>query len=880
MNLWQNNKKILSSLVVVVIVINIAGGVLFAPKPAEAGYFYKGLVITAGIAGVACYVSVVCAGAVVAGGGALAVAAGSVKVLAGTVAAVSATYMVASTADTLSDYTDGSWFSNLFASLGSVVFSIVNYIYRLITPILNGIISYSLDTTLMPLDTIQKGWSIVVSVSNIFFIFILVYISISTILGLAAGSTYKMLGKLILVALLINFSLVFTKVVIDATNIVARQFWVSSSTVNKDGEPPDIAGTIAQAYNLGNIIAQTEAINKDIAGKSGKDVETVRSSVKLGAMQIGLMYFMVSAFILVTCYVIGYAAILFIIRFVKLLVIMVLAPLAFVGAILPGTEKYSKEWWGTLSGEALVAPAFLFFIYLSISMITGGDSFLPSSTFSYDQATMFLIANEIPTNHTLQTTLQNVAIVFFRFALITALLLASIEVAKKLAGESAKMASGLAGLAFGTGIGVAAYTGRKTIGRFGQAAYEGLADKNFRGAATLRSFADTARKGSYDIRNATVVGGALESAAQAAGMTNEKAIGFSVEKGGFYTKQGVSAGGFKKESEEERAKKETQGKELRADERRIRTDRAKAELNKPSMTQEEYNAATDDEKKAFDTSVQKNLELLNQDELLTTVGDNMSDSTKTHVLRNLNASALKTINEKGNLDDANKKELRTIVVANATRNPDGQRHYRQELRNERLRDSSTAPAIIQADLKQLTREELLITAGTDMSDTNKKHILENLNASQLKTVNEFGSLSDDDKKTLRTIIESNSASNPSGAEYYNKERETEEIKKKIDDAAEEIQSIINHGTGATTGNAMDGFVAGNLTNEILTKLPTAIITNPKFAEHLGSSQLAALQRSGALETAIQRGLVKSAVLSGANQSGKNYMNSNAGKLLW
>ena len=61
--------------------------------------------------------------------------------------------------------------------------------------------------------------------ANICFIFLLVYAGIRLILGVGKFNAKSMIVNVILMAVLINFSLFFTKIIIDAGNITARIFY-------------------------------------------------------------------------------------------------------------------------------------------------------------------------------------------------------------------------------------------------------------------------------------------------------------------------------------------------------------------------------------------------------------------------------------------------------------------------------------------------------------------------------------------------------------------------------------------------------------------------------------------------------------------------------
>jgi hypothetical protein len=69
---------------------------------------------------------------------------------------------------------------------------------------------------------INQGWGVIRDIANVMFIFILLYIAIRHILQMGSSNTKRLLTSLIIAALLINFSLFFSKVIIDAGNIFSQ----------------------------------------------------------------------------------------------------------------------------------------------------------------------------------------------------------------------------------------------------------------------------------------------------------------------------------------------------------------------------------------------------------------------------------------------------------------------------------------------------------------------------------------------------------------------------------------------------------------------------------------------------------------------------------
>ena len=91
--------------------------------------------------------------------------------------------------------------------------------------ILDFFVYYSTNSSSYTNEFVSQAWGAVRDIANIFFIITLLYIAIKTILGLNVTDNKRLVGAVIIVALIINFSLFTTKVVIDTSNILAKVFY-------------------------------------------------------------------------------------------------------------------------------------------------------------------------------------------------------------------------------------------------------------------------------------------------------------------------------------------------------------------------------------------------------------------------------------------------------------------------------------------------------------------------------------------------------------------------------------------------------------------------------------------------------------------------------
>jgi hypothetical protein len=324
---------------------------------------------------------------------------------------------------------------------------------------------------------IEIGWKLFRDLANLCFIFILLYIAINTILQTKGADTKRLLIRVIMVALLLNFSLFFTKVVIDASNILALQFYEQMGGAGT-GPNTGIAGNFIEGLKLETLYKGDEPAE----GEEGKP-PAGRNILIVSLGGAGL--------IIVTAFVFIVAALLFVSRTVILIFLMVLAPVAFLAMVLPKTEGRWKEWLETLLKESFFAPLYMMMIYLVVRIIAGG----------YGKDGTASLADLLKGNDSSVGTL-------YTFMVLIALMLGSLVIAKTF---STKMGD-ITRKAIGGGlVSSGAWLGRRTAGRLGNSiANSGLvnnwatSDNVFARSAgrTLRNVGDAAGKGTFDLRNA------------------------------------------------------------------------------------------------------------------------------------------------------------------------------------------------------------------------------------------------------------------------------------------------------------------------------------------------------------------------------------------
>lgn len=423
-----------------------------------------------------------------------------------------------------------TWTVNkFFQFIGFLLLFVAGVILWMAGTLLNIAINVSvvhMSSIIGSIGVLNEAWRVVRDLINMAFIFILLYISISTILG-GWKDTQKTVVKLIVAALLINFSLFFTKIVIDSSNILALQFYsaiapahVASQQAGStpggwiqtirdtDGGMSDI---FADAVRVTATFNPQESVNSIDASNFGDNFDAEKLTDGNNYATIAIVG---SVFLLILSFVLFTGAFLFIIRLVMLMLLMIASPIAFAGMMLPKFKNISSKWWKNLLDQAFFAPVFMIFMYL-VALIVTSDGF-KQMTVGENLSNAFVGQGNI--------------VIILNFFIVIALALAAIVVSKSMMGSMARggvnWATKTAGkLSFGT----AGFLGRQFVGRGASALARSeavqAAARRIPLGRQLYSGVQKVSKSSFDARS-TGLGKGLASGAGVR-------IGSSGRKGGF-----------------------------------------------------------------------------------------------------------------------------------------------------------------------------------------------------------------------------------------------------------------------------------------------------------------------------------------------------------
>ncbi|MFA4941061.1 MAG: hypothetical protein WC582_00480 [Patescibacteria group bacterium] len=249
-------------------------------------------------------------------------------------------------------------------TVGGAVAIILSWIAYLITALIgmmttafiNLLIQVAQFSDIINVPTVVNGWIIIRDLCNMAFILILLLISFATILRVESYDVKKILPKLLIMAVLINFSRTIFGLMIDFSQVVMLTF-VSSF---KEG-----GGWFVNMFRI------------DVWGKVA-DVSLMKDAENWGADTWGVALAVISGVVaaIITLIVVAVMLAILVMRIVMLWIYTIFSPLVFLGFAFPPLQKYTGQIWEDFIKQLVVGPVLAFFIWLALTTASESSSAL------------------------------------------------------------------------------------------------------------------------------------------------------------------------------------------------------------------------------------------------------------------------------------------------------------------------------------------------------------------------------------------------------------------------------------------------------------------------------------------------------------------------
>lgn len=290
------------------------------------------------------------------------------------------------------------------------------------------------------------AWGVMRDIANIGLLFGFIFMGVLLILNVDGGgghghggglSAKKAIPRLIIFAVLLNFSLFASQAVIDVANAFGSTFTsLAGQTECEDGTAGrESLEACATNVGISGKILQAAGVTAIFDSESG-GLDNAMANLLGRPYSYAVSLIMLSIFVLVTAMVLLAGAIMLIIRVVILTLLMVTSPVGFAGMVIPGLSGIASKWWHMLISQAFFAPVFLLLIFISVKLtenLNTGSNSLASA----------IIANQ---GNTVAGNMQVVMV----FLIVIGFMIASLIAASKMGAMGASFATNSASaLVFG-----------------------------------------------------------------------------------------------------------------------------------------------------------------------------------------------------------------------------------------------------------------------------------------------------------------------------------------------------------------------------------------------------------------------------------------------
>ncbi|MFA5183972.1 MAG: hypothetical protein WC456_00415 [Patescibacteria group bacterium] len=369
---------------------------------------------------------------------------------------------------------ESDWANEIIAGLLGIFIWALGIILGLALETLIVIASYQhfIDS-----QAVILGWVIVRDICNMFFVIVLMIIAFGTILHLEEYSYKKWLPKLILMAILINFSKTICGLLIDVTQVAMLTFVNAFKDIG--------GGNAVEMLGISEIVTLSEGNLKGVFNI-------------VGAYLLGMIYLIVSIVVIVTMMM------MLVMRLVMIWIYVVLSPAAYLLSAFPGGQKYASQWWSEFIKNLIVGPVLAFFIWLSLASLGAGSSF-ESTVYGSAGADEKASAYGTTINQGFTVTNASKPSVLIKFVVAIGMLVGGLMVSQQIGGAAGGLAGkGIAALQKGKGLALSG--GKKLLSGDNYLARKTMKIAGFDvrpvaiGAAIKSGFEKTKRQDETDIK--------------------------------------------------------------------------------------------------------------------------------------------------------------------------------------------------------------------------------------------------------------------------------------------------------------------------------------------------------------------------------------------
>lgn len=255
-----------------------------------------------------------------------------------------------------------------------VIGSVVKWVLKMFIGLMGGMVDWllSLSEELANMEALRAAWRVFLNLADLGLILSLIVIAFATIINYESYALKNTLWKLIVAALLVNFSFTIGISIIQLSNGVSR-FLLDNITKGEGGLSEGIGQMMdineIERYSIPN---NTDSNNNQGAANSDNGwlyyaahpgeflQDTLSAAFQMIVNAAFLIFFLIIIFLIFAT-----LAIMMLVRTINLAVLLIWSPFAWFSWILPYTKKHWDDWWDGMLKWSIFLPTALLWIYVA-----------------------------------------------------------------------------------------------------------------------------------------------------------------------------------------------------------------------------------------------------------------------------------------------------------------------------------------------------------------------------------------------------------------------------------------------------------------------------------------------------------------------------------
>jgi hypothetical protein len=274
----------------------------------------------------------------------------------------------------LTDPTGAAFFflTNFLSSLGGKIIAFAAFLVN---------VAFSFTFNVVNSPAVTQGFQITLTLANLGFVVGIIVIAVATIFRSQTYGVKRLLTSLIAMAILVNFGLVISGVLINLSDQLTIYFL---NSVSGGSQNPSLwVQELAQSASPQGLFYDPNGGGSwwDNAVQAASNTASTDSIQQLFTLIFVVFFTFLFALALL---VVG---VMLLLRYFWLTFLLILLPLAWLSWVFPALKKHWGEWWQHFIKWTFFAPVLMFFLYLAVSIASIGNQ-------SYLQNTLMPVAKD------------------------------------------------------------------------------------------------------------------------------------------------------------------------------------------------------------------------------------------------------------------------------------------------------------------------------------------------------------------------------------------------------------------------------------------------------------------------------------------------------